>query len=127
MSFGETLYQTCILFISMIAVIIIVWGSLWAGAELLILEVKKILRHENSGHERYYLIKEQFGHRISLGLEFLLAADLLSLIQNPSDQEIIQLAALVAIRIAINYFLNREIAAIDLMLNRKKAAQTKAS
>lgn len=121
MSFAMTLYTTFVLFISLVAVVILIWASLWAAAELLVHEIKKLIPDKESEHKQYNLIKEQFGHRISLALEFLLAADLLALIQNPSDEELVQLAALVAIRIAINYFLNAEIANLDRMLRRKKS------
>jgi uncharacterized membrane protein len=45
-----------------------------------------------------------------LGLEFQLAADVLRTAISPSFQEIGKLAAIAAIRTALNYFLNREIA-----------------
>lgn len=45
-----------------------------------------------------------------LGLEFQLAADVLRTAISPSFEEIGKLAAIAAIRTALNYFLNREIA-----------------
>jgi len=44
-----------------------------------------------------------------LGLEFQLAADVLRTAISPSFEEIGKLAAIAAIRTALNYFLNREI------------------
>jgi uncharacterized membrane protein len=51
------------------------------------------------------------GRSLALSLEFLLGADILRTAIEPSWEEIGRLAAIVAIRTALNYFLQREIAA----------------
>jgi uncharacterized membrane protein len=50
------------------------------------------------------------GRSLALSLEFLLAADILRTAIEPSWDEIARLAAIAAIRTALNYFLQREIA-----------------
>lgn len=49
------------------------------------------------------------GRFLALGLEFQLAGDILSTAIAPTFREIGQLAAVAAIRTALNYFLSREI------------------
>jgi uncharacterized membrane protein len=49
------------------------------------------------------------GRYLALGLEFQLASDILSTAVAPSFEEIGKLAAIAAIRTALNYFLNKEI------------------
>jgi uncharacterized membrane protein len=50
------------------------------------------------------------GRSLALSLEFLLGADILRTAVEPSWEEIGRLAAIAAIRTALNYFLQREIA-----------------
>ncbi len=55
-------------------------------------------------------IRIGLGRSLSLALEFLLAADILSTAVAPSWEAIGKLAAIAAIRTALNYFLERELA-----------------
>src|SRR5438067_13129718 len=57
------------------------------------------------------------GRSLALSLEFLLGADILRTAIEPSWEEIGRLAAIAAIRTALNYFLQREIAA-DARMSR---------
>jgi uncharacterized membrane protein len=58
------------------------------------------------------------GRSLALSLEFLLGADILRTAVEPSWDEIGRLAAIAAIRTALNYFLQREIAEDARMLRR---------
>jgi len=53
----------------------------------------------------------KLGHALSLALEFLIGADILKTAVAPSWNEIGQLAAIVAIRTVLNYFLMYELKA----------------
>lgn len=55
------------------------------------------------------IIKNKLGVIVLLGLEILIIADIVETIINPSFKDIALLAAIVAIRTAISYFLNKEI------------------
>ena len=55
----------------------------------------------------------QLGHSLSLGLEFLIGADILKTAVAPTWQDIGQLAAIVAIRTVLNFFLMRELGQSD--------------
>ncbi len=54
-------------------------------------------------------IKIELGRYILLGLEVLIVADILESILNPSWEDILMLATIVAIRTVISFFLNMEI------------------
>src|ERR671934_2489545 len=58
------------------------------------------------------------GRSLALSLEFLLGADILRTAVEPSWDEIGRLAAIAAIRTALNYFLQREIAEDARLLRR---------
>ena len=59
--------------------------------------------------ERFVPVRLDLGRYLALGLEFQLASDILRTAVAPTLQEIAQLAAIAAIRTALNYFLGREI------------------
>ena len=54
-------------------------------------------------------IRTDLGRYLLLGLEFLIAADIIRTIVKPSLEEVAVLVAIVAIRTVISYFLNKEI------------------
>jgi hypothetical protein len=60
----------------------------------------------------------RLGRSLALSLEFLLGADILRTAVEPSWDKIGRLAAIAAIRTALNYFLQREIAEDARMLGR---------
>jgi uncharacterized membrane protein len=59
--------------------------------------------------QAFVTIRLDLGRFLALGLEFQLAADLLRTAVAPSFAEIGKLAAVAAIRTALNFFLSREI------------------
>ncbi len=64
-------------------------------------------------------IRMDYGYYILLGLEFLIAADIIETILKPTNEELIELGGIVAIRILMSYFLTKEI-------NELKASQAKS-
>jgi len=54
-------------------------------------------------------IRIDLGRYLLLGLEFLIAADIIRTIVKPSLEEVLVLVAIVAIRTVISFFLNKEI------------------
>ncbi|PJE98051.1 hypothetical protein CUT44_02075 [Streptomyces carminius] len=87
------------------AVIIFV-GAVWAFGRFLLAGVRG-----GGGVERQFTrIRLSLGRFLVLGLEFQLAGDVLRTAIAPSFTEIGQLAAIAAIRTALNFFLGREIA-----------------
>lgn len=58
---------------------------------------------------RFVAVRLDLGRFLALGLEFQLAGDILRTAVAPTFEEIGQLAAIAAIRTALNYFLGREL------------------
>jgi uncharacterized membrane protein len=83
---------------------VILIGALWAVGRFVV----QGLRQRDAAV--FTPIRLSLSRFLVLGLEFQLAADILRSAMAPSFQEIGQLAAIAAIRTALNYFLNREIA-----------------
>lgn len=71
-----------------------------------VLFVIAILRRDTAGFVKVRLLLGRF---LALGLEFQLASDVLTTAVAPTFEEIGKLAAIAAIRTALNYFLAREI------------------
>lgn len=59
--------------------------------------------------EQFVSVRLLLGRYLALGLEFQLAGDILRTAIAPTFEEIAQLAAVAAIRTALNYFLEKEI------------------
>ena len=69
--------------------------------------------------QQFTVVRLDLGRFLALGLEFQLASDLLRTAVAPSFEEIGKLAAVAAIRTALNFFLNREIRAESTELQRE--------
>ena len=64
-------------------------------------------------------LRHVLGYYLLLGLEFLIAADIIDTLMKPKPQEMIVLGAIVAIRTVISFSLNGELKA-----DRSKESQT---
>jgi uncharacterized membrane protein len=95
-------------FVEAIAALIIIIGSLQA---LWIYFRRSLLSKSDSREINRSRIK--LGHSLSLGLEFLIGADILRTAVAPTWEDIGQLAAIVGIRTVLNFFLMRELEQAD--------------
>jgi uncharacterized membrane protein len=102
------------------AVVIIV-GALWAFARF---EWVGLL-HRDAG--AFIPVRLTLGRFLALGLEFQLASDVLRTAVAPSFRELAQLAAVAAIRTALNYFLSREIGEERREVSRERAGDDGAT
>ncbi|WP_116452158.1 DUF1622 domain-containing protein [Blastococcus litoris] len=84
--------------------VVIITGALWAFARF----VWVGLRMRSTA--AFVPVRLTLGRFLALGLEFQLASDVLRTAVAPSFEELGQLAAVAAIRTALNYFLSKEIA-----------------
>ncbi len=94
--------------IGIVAILIITWGTIIIVIDLIKLEFKRF-----KGLKPYYertILRHRFGSYLLLGLEFLIAADIILTISHPSLEEIIILGSIVGIRTVISYFLDKEMA-----------------
>jgi uncharacterized membrane protein len=55
-------------------------------------------------------LRQMLGYYLLLGLEFLIAADIIDTLMRPNPQELLVLGSIVAIRTVISYSLNLELA-----------------
>lgn len=98
--------------IGIVAVAIILWGVTLILVRLIILEVSRIKKH-SIYYERERL-RHQLGSYLLLGLEFLIAADIIRTITHPTLIDMVVLAGIVVIRTVISFFLDREIASFKV-------------
>ncbi|SCK10047.1 Uncharacterized membrane protein [Streptomyces sp. WMMB 714] len=98
--------------------LIIFVGACWAFGRFIAAVVRGRGRAEGFNRIRLTL-----GRFLVLGLEFQLAGDVLRTAVAPSFTEIGQLAAIAAIRTALNYFLSREIAQERAEIERETEAE----
>lgn len=98
-------------FVEAVGAIIIVTGVVVAAA----LYVASELRLRPVPYEH---IRLTLGRFILLGIEFQLAADILTTAVSPTFEDIGMLAAIAAIRTVLNYFLSKEIEKAEEMEGR---------
>lgn len=93
--------------ISVLGVLVIVFGVLCGLIRFLRSELSAA-RGANVEEERRKL-RQVLGYYLLLGLEFLIAADIIDTLMKPTTQDLIVLGAIVAIRTVISYSLNSEL------------------
>jgi uncharacterized membrane protein len=94
--------------IGIIGMAIIVWGVVLIVGRVLRLEFSQ-LKGRVICREREAL-RHQLGSYLLLGLEFLIAADIIRTITDPTLEEMAILGGIVAIRTVLSYFLDKEMA-----------------
>lgn len=95
--------QVVVALVESAGAVVILVGALWAVLRFVVEGV----RHRSASV--FTPIRLSLGRFLTLGLEFQLAADILRTAFSPTFAQIGQLAAIAAIRTALNYFLGREI------------------
>lgn len=96
--------------VGIIGIIVIIWGVLLTVIEFLRSEYNAIKSpgiHKNNKKD----VRRHLGNYILLGLEFMIAGDIIHTVLYPSKESLIVLGAIVAIRTVISYFLNKELEA----------------
>ncbi|MEH0974824.1 DUF1622 domain-containing protein [Micromonospora sp. CPCC 205546] len=96
-------YQALVTAVEVAGAAVIFVGAAWAALRFVV----EGLRHRSAAV--FTPIRLSLGRFLTLGLEFQLAADILRTAVSPTFAQIGQLAAIAAIRTALNYFLGREI------------------
>ena len=93
--------------IGVLGVLVIVFGVL-SGLVRFVRAELSAARGMAVDEERKQL-RHDLGYYLLLGLEFLIAADIIDTLMKPKPQEMIVLGAIVAIRTVISYSLNGEL------------------
>src|ERR1051326_3107686 len=94
--------------ISLLGVLVIVFGVLCGLGRFLRSELSAARGANVEGERRK--LRQGLGYYLLLGLEFLIAADIIDTLMKPTTQDLIILGAIVAIRTVISFSLNAELA-----------------
>lgn len=97
--------------ISIISVSVVIYGTLLAFIAIIRTESSRIIGNYNSLKLR--VIRADLGTYLLLGLELLIAADILKTILDPGMQELALLGGIVLLRTVLSFFLDKEIKEID--------------
>ncbi len=108
-------------FVEAVGAVVIFVGAVLAAIHF----VRAVFRGQPA--EEFVRVRLGLGRYLTLGLEFQLASDVLSTAIAPSFKEIGKLAAIAAIRTALNYFLGKEIDHERAEVERERAGQTARS
>jgi len=93
--------------VGIIAIVIIVWGVILGFFEILKNEFYRF-RSKDTKIITLHHIRHTVGSYLLLGLEFLIAADIIRTIVKPTLEELTILGGIVVIRTIISYFLGKE-------------------
>lgn len=94
--------------IASVAGVIIVYAVI-AGTVELVKEEWASLKSKGAKSPSFDKIRYDIGVHLLLGLEFLIAADIVRSVTRPTLEELAVLGGIVAIRTVLSYFLGREI------------------
>ena len=96
--------RSAVLLIEAAAVLVVAFGSLEALFKLLV-----VMARPRASHGMRKAIWRRFGVWLLLGLEFALAADIITSVISPTWQDIGELGAIAVIRTFLNYFLEHDL------------------
>ena len=104
-----TLLQIVAQAVAYLGAAVIVWGALLGAVGFVRAEFARLRGHPDAGSNE--TVRVRFGSYLLLGLEFLIAADVIQTVVKPTITDVAILGGIVVIRTVISYFLNRDIAA----------------
>ena len=96
--------RAAVLLIEAAAVLVVSFGALEALFKLLV-----VMGRPSASHGMRKAIWRRFGVWLLLGLEFALAADIITSVISPTWQDIGELGAIAVIRTFLNYFLEHDL------------------
>lgn len=97
--------------ISIISLLIVTYGSLISLISFLRNEIKRFTGTYSSNNIRK--LRAVFGTYLLLGLEFLIASDILKTVLEPTLNELAILGGVVVLRTVLSVFLNKEIKELE--------------
>jgi uncharacterized membrane protein len=104
----EALLNYITLVIGALSGLIIVYGVVLGLLQLIRAELRNFRTKEDTS-VIFEKIRYELGFHLLLGLEFLIAADVIRTILKPTLEELAILGGIVLVRTAISYFLDKEI------------------
>jgi len=115
---GPEILEDVAVGVGVIGVAVILWGVVTATITTARIELANFRKHRLP-RERVR-VRQQLGSSLLLGLEFLIAADVIRTVLQPTLEEVGILGGIVAIRTVISYFLHKEMAAeLDTLSEQK--------
>ena len=98
------------LWISIVGIIVMTWGVTLSTIDFFRMEYYS-LRKFNDGLTNFKSsdLRRKLGSYILLGLEFMIAGDIIHTVLRPDRESLIVLGSIVAIRTVISYFLQKEL------------------
>ena len=105
------LFEMVTLGINIFSIVILFVGVLLCAINLFSIALTNSSRTDKI--RRLQRAKTELGGFVLLGLEILIVADIIETVIRPTIDDIIRLAAIVAIRTLISFFLNKEIQEIS--------------
>lgn len=103
--------------ISVISLLIVTYGALIALISFFINELRRFNGTYTPTNIRK--LRATFGTYLLLGLEFLIASDILKTVLEPTMNELIILGGIVVVRTILSIFLNKEIKELETENNEK--------
>jgi uncharacterized membrane protein len=98
---------------------IIVWGVILMLSRLVRLEISRL--NKRPIYRDREALRHLLGSYLLLGLEFLIAADIIRTITRPTLSDMALLGSIVVIRTVISYFLDRDVEAFETVHGREPA------
>jgi uncharacterized membrane protein len=99
---------------------IIVWGVILMFWRLMRLEYSRI--RKGPIYRRREALRHQLGSYLLLGLEFLIAADVVRTVTHPTLADMAILGSIVVIRTVISHFLDREVEAFEICREKENGS-----
>jgi uncharacterized membrane protein len=106
--------------IDYIGISIIVWGFLISLKDLLFFEFSKLTKHTSLAAS--HLIRRKLGIYILMGLEFMIASDIIHTVVKREITDLYFLAGIIVLRTLIGYFLGKEIKEAEDSMQEKKTS-----
>ncbi|MGI6545137.1 MAG: DUF1622 domain-containing protein [Fastidiosipilaceae bacterium] len=97
--------------INVFSILVLCVGVALCARDLIVIPFSKISKSERM--TRFRQAQIQLAGFVLLGLEILIVADIIETIVRPALDDLLRLAAIVAIRTVLSYFLNREIKELE--------------
>jgi uncharacterized membrane protein len=94
--------------VGVIGVVVVGWGVLKGALRFLVDELAA-LASRGAKDVPLEKIRADVGRHLLLGLEFLIAADIMRTIAQPALEQVIILAIIVAIRTVLSFFITRDV------------------
>ena len=110
----EQLFAQFVKIVDLVAELVGVLCIAYGVAEAAVMSVRVVIRRHLTIRQQRKEIFARFASWIILALEFALAADIVRTAIAPTWNDVGLLAAIAAIRTALNYFLERDLDALDL-------------